>query len=84
MNSKTKMKRPRWLLEQPQIRSRGQACDSAILLDGKRDKFPRPAFAFINRKDQLHVMAKSLEHRLLKIADSQEPDPASGFDGFGL
>jgi|SRR5882762_2830639 len=25
------------------------------------DKFPRPAFTFINRKDQLHVMPRSSE-----------------------
>ena len=25
-------------------------------------RFPRPAFAFINRKDQLHVMPRSSEH----------------------
>jgi len=44
----------------------------AILLDAKqRQRFPCPAFALINRKDQLHVMPRSSEHWLLKIAGSQ-------------
>src|SRR6266513_633232 len=43
------------------------------------DRFPRPAFTFINRKDQSHVMPKSREIRLMENRRVAGLTPASTF-----
>jgi hypothetical protein len=44
------------------------------------DCFLRPAFAFINRKDQLHVMPRSSEHRNIENCRIAGLTPVLGFD----
>jgi hypothetical protein len=61
-------------------RKSASGCDSAILLDAKRRlDFPRPAFAFINRRDQLRVRAEEFGTLMIENRRIAGPDHGFGF-----